>query len=270
MEIPTEISQKENIRASFANVAASNNDDFKHAHEIYEHLVQEYMLREVTRSTDVFPAFAAIARTFASKGLGNYYAGLWSWKFPASLCWTAGGRKALGTAHHRDPLCDAPTWSWASIQGPVSFEFAKMPEERRKKRDKRFRNASVVNVSCEPMDGDTFGRVRAGRIEINAGYCEAQVQRAGRNSEDDTLYLEPSGGRLICSLDTEEDAARIEARRIWIVSILRYFGGAICLILRSDDAGDFRRVGVLVFWGLDRVGSGGLLGTRNPYKGPPQ
>ena len=79
--------------------------------------ISEYTNRKLSRPSDKLPACAALAETFA-KILGfeasNYLAGLWENDIQAQLLWS----RREGMEAER---LSGPTWSWASLDGPVTF-----------------------------------------------------------------------------------------------------------------------------------------------------
>lgn len=77
----------------------------------WDFLVREYSKRKVTREADRLPALAGLAARYARETGHTYLAGLWREDLPRSFVW-----KGLGSANG----C-APSWSWASLNGKVSF-----------------------------------------------------------------------------------------------------------------------------------------------------
>ncbi|KIW63408.1 hypothetical protein PV04_10253 [Phialophora macrospora] len=51
----------------------------------------------------------------------RYFAGIWRYNFAWQLAWYADGTKNGVTTPARPQLYRAPTWSWASVNGPVRF-----------------------------------------------------------------------------------------------------------------------------------------------------
>jgi hypothetical protein len=87
--------------------------------ESWETLVEQYTRCKLTFCSDRLMAFAGIAKTDSLLRNGDtYIAGLWKRRLPYHFLWHVAGAEKL-----RDRLRDfiAPTWSWASIDQPVSF-----------------------------------------------------------------------------------------------------------------------------------------------------
>lgn len=78
-------------------------------------LVEDYSLRALTKSEDKLPALAGVAETYQRQH-SQYLAGLWSDQFPAALMW-----QSLDPYAKRHDAYRAPSWSWASLQGRISY-----------------------------------------------------------------------------------------------------------------------------------------------------
>lgn len=79
----------------------------------YYGLVDSYSARQLTKPSDRFPAFSGIVRPLQPV-LGDYLAGLWSCDIVRGLWWVK--EKGGGPVEEYR----APSWSWASVDGPVS------------------------------------------------------------------------------------------------------------------------------------------------------
>jgi len=88
-------------------------------------VVKRYSQRRLTREQDKLPALAGIAAHFSSISEDKtsnpgkrYLAGLWSTDIVKHLCWRVAYQGSPGA---RPMKYRAPTWSWASIDGPITF-----------------------------------------------------------------------------------------------------------------------------------------------------
>ena len=82
---------------------------------IWEKIVREYSQRNLTKASDKLVALAGIAAYFAPDFQCEYYAGLWKSSLFEQLHWNVQGPK------NERPTYRAPTWSWASVDGPVDL-----------------------------------------------------------------------------------------------------------------------------------------------------
>lgn len=78
-------------------------------------LIEDYTLRGLTKSSDKLPAVAGVADENQPHN-GQYLAGLWSNQFPAALMW-----QSMDPYARRHEAYRAPSWSWASIKGQISY-----------------------------------------------------------------------------------------------------------------------------------------------------
>ena len=122
------------------------NSDF--AAEIWYHCVSEYTTRFLSRPSDKLIAISGLAEKYANPKLGRYLAGIWEQDLFRGLVWTRvkpreqtkgqyisyialKAKRTLASRAFKPPLSyRAPSWSWASVNGPVEinracFYFAK-------------------------------------------------------------------------------------------------------------------------------------------------
>lgn len=78
--------------------------------------VSRYSERALTKETDKLPALAGLAGVVAKRKPGRYCAGIWEDDMPFGLWWTASDHC------ERTKEWLAPSWSWASLTGPVKHD----------------------------------------------------------------------------------------------------------------------------------------------------
>jgi hypothetical protein len=81
-------------------------------------LVQEYSGCVFTRPSDKLFAFAGIAKLFQDYTKDLYIAGMWKSRLPEMMDWYVDAPQPVSSSKYR-----APSWSWASIDGPVRKSF---------------------------------------------------------------------------------------------------------------------------------------------------
>ena len=117
-------------------------------------VVHLYTSAHLTFSRDKLPALSGIARRIHSQKGGQYLAGLWrDEKIEAQLCWRVEDPRT------RPKTWRAPSWSWASVDGPISY----LPTQEGICDDSY---AHVVDASVTPVAGDVFGELSAGALRI--------------------------------------------------------------------------------------------------------
>ncbi|OCL09195.1 HET-domain-containing protein, partial [Glonium stellatum] len=86
-------------------------------------LVEAYSGRAMTFDMDWLPAMSGIAKTLSKQlqcDYGEYVGGLWGRDMLRGLVWYPNTARARGKKHCRPSTYIAPSWSWASINGPIS------------------------------------------------------------------------------------------------------------------------------------------------------
>jgi len=127
-------------------------------------LMEDYSFRSLTRETDKLPALSGLARHFQDifPG-GKYLTGIWSTHLPAALLW----RSTSGTAHRYSSYI-APTWSWASVNGRISYETQRLTDfggsienrAQEKPVDCDFGDLKLENMYTLPNHNDLYGAVK--------------------------------------------------------------------------------------------------------------
>ncbi|KAI0197593.1 heterokaryon incompatibility protein-domain-containing protein [Astrocystis sublimbata] len=136
----------------------------------WNRLVTLYAARKLTKQTDVLPGLGGIARVFADFTPGEYHAGHFVSHGVVGLLWIAEARnqKIKQLEEPRRPQCyTAPSWSWASIVGPVSWSWNMLLDK-----DRIEAIACIVEMKTDLQGRDRFGKITAGALKI-----EGQVQQ---------------------------------------------------------------------------------------------
>ena len=144
----------------------------------WRYTVQDYAPRNLTYQRDILPAISGTAKTMCCTELGKYAAGLWENDLKAGLLWNADARCK------RPEIYTAPSWSWASVVGPVVWS---LPTSDHSNID-----IKVIDVSCTPKGQDSYGEVVAGYLRISGAAVVARIGRAGRRSNDAMAFSGPS------------------------------------------------------------------------------
>jgi hypothetical protein len=128
--------------------------------DIWDQLVRIYTLRTLTDLNDRLEALAGIAAMAASLWNSRYYAGLWEQDMESQLGWR------LDKAEISDDwqLCGikGPSWSWASVNGPVCNVVQWVRSEAPG-------GAKIISCEVTPTRHENpFGQVLSGRLTIEA------------------------------------------------------------------------------------------------------
>ncbi|KAG6357434.1 hypothetical protein INS49_013311 [Diaporthe citri] len=146
----------------------------------WEAVVAEYSQREVTHEKDVMPAIAGLAARYAQAAGHTYLAGLWLEDMPRSLLWE---RTPFGEPDRLYGKRNAPSWSWASLDGPVvytaPFDEDKAPWEEESRHTAR---ACILSVFCQYDPPDSFSAVVGAWIDVS-GRVSAVTEQGESNDK---------------------------------------------------------------------------------------
>ncbi|KAM5341826.1 hypothetical protein ACJ41O_014857 [Fusarium nematophilum] len=138
-------------------------------------MVASYSRCELTRSEDKLWAFSGIAKLFQETSGGEYLAGLWKSRLLELLDWRVYEPKARLSSAYR-----APSWSWASIDGPVK---PKRPHNRYN------HVVEVLEAKAEPRGGDALGGISDAFLRL-----KGPVVMAKRLDQEASCRLEIGSG----------------------------------------------------------------------------
>jgi hypothetical protein len=152
--------------------------------ELWSKFVETYSKAHLTFRKDKLIALSGMAREVGHLLKSTYAAGLWRCHLPYSLLWTteSGGYRST------DYL--APSWSWVSVEGPISF-----PDGMRevfKVLNIRGECATLLDLGIDLMTPtDPFGQVKSGWIRIRGMVGVASWKWTGSeyNSTENTPIL---------------------------------------------------------------------------------
>ncbi|KAN0095064.1 Heterokaryon incompatibility protein (HET) domain containing protein [Hyaloscypha variabilis] len=128
--------------------------------EVWLGIVSLYTSTDLTRETDRLVAFSGIAQVVASENDLDYVAGMWIGEgLPVlkQLVWRCSERS------HRTPFLGAPSWSWTSFGGQVSFHWMSLRNMGR-----WVSCAEVVKVqkTLPVHPNPVFGEVKSAILEL--------------------------------------------------------------------------------------------------------
>ncbi|OAL21643.1 hypothetical protein AYO22_07820 [Fonsecaea multimorphosa] len=175
--------------------------------EWWEQIVATYSACKLTKDTDRLLAISAVAtqleRRLEPKELEQefYFAGLWGSAFPECLLWRSANepseydtqtsaavldhafrppprvrsaavtetalRQSRAPTHSRPVDFVAPSWSWASVKGPIKF----LP------RTSQFSISTILDVQVQPRSGHTiFGQLESASLLLRAPAVKAKLE----------------------------------------------------------------------------------------------
>jgi Heterokaryon incompatibility protein (HET) len=127
-------------------------------------IVEDYTKRGLTKPKDKLPALSGLASELAKYTGEQYIAGLWRCNIYDDLLWrTCRYDGPEGMRRGRPHAARTPSWSWASVEGPVLFATAgsgKIEQQR------GWGVIEDVVVEVHPLGRDIYGQVRSGTVTM--------------------------------------------------------------------------------------------------------
>jgi hypothetical protein len=149
-------------------------------------MVEEYSTRQLTKDDDRLVALGGLARLVAQSTKSNYVAGIWETGLVEGLMWA---RKSRDQQLHQPGAFSAPSWSWASIAGPVRFLMYSWHDRAQwKSRYSDFEplvKYQDCHIAPKSME-DAFGRLDGGRLTLRAPLLSVTALRSRQESPIDT------------------------------------------------------------------------------------
>lgn len=130
---------------------------------LWRNMVQHYSSCALTKAEDRLPAFAGVAKIFQEVTGDEYLAGLWRSRFLDGLDW-----RVREPRPDRTSSCRAPSWSWASVDGPLKPWIAGAGAKHLVK---------LLDVKVTPRGSDPTGAILSGSVTLQGIVTTAQKAR---------------------------------------------------------------------------------------------
>jgi len=146
----------------------------------WQELVEQYTSCNLTKDEDKLVAISGIAKTVQQKLEDDYLAGLWRHNLITDLLWEVHGGEVCT---RRPDRYRAPSWSWASIDGRISYWQPLTYQDL----------ITVLNAEVSLRSADLTGQVKDGTIRLRGKLCEERIFGRGGNifgvDSEPTVYL---------------------------------------------------------------------------------
>jgi hypothetical protein len=210
-----------------------------------------FTFRQLTIESDRILAIAGLAEKYSAFFPGRYLAGIWSFWLPYDLLWLVPAPEPVD----RPQKYQAPSWSWAAINGPISFS-ACYPFENVTNFHSGLR---VIRTDIQLASAAVpFGAVSCGILTLKGRMQPAEwIQERAPRVHGDRVRLpgiEGPGGLLALRVasDCIENAA---VRSSWTPCFLLYVVGKprrkpkeyYGLLLKEEGNGLYSRLGRFCF-----------------------
>lgn len=215
-------------------------------------MLADYTQRTLKRPEDKLSAFAGIADEY-SLGPQNlsssqeYYAGLWHSEFATHLLWYM-----RGDTRYRRPAYRAPSWSWASVDGPIAIDL----EHQRSYAD----SLEILEINSQPtFPENKFGAVVSGFLRCRSYLLNGRLTRLHWAGTE--FSVKGKLGTLTAEMHFDTwngmDAMPTDLEKVYCMvarSSERNHCGGLVLKPSDESCGIFRRVGMWYSWDSQRGG----------------
>ena len=290
---PSGLSKREPSSSRFKQQAAlmqHANDEYAQQVflEAWLETVHVYSSCHLTEESDKLVALSGVATYFQPFVGGEYLAGLWRNSLLRELLWCTEDDEGRSLGR-RPAAYRAPSWSWASVEGPVKYPFsnvlspqdspdAELPNtavgQRAKSLRRDFLSAELVDAAVElEHPAHTTGAVRGGWLRVRARLARPAQWKYFDSSSNfpgpafrALAPVEDPGGSVktfgYLQLDAADDELWCEAD-LYILLVLQeedWFRGLLLCSLHAELAvsspqQQFRRIG---FFFLRESGESGV------------
>ncbi|KAH0565967.1 hypothetical protein GP486_000635 [Trichoglossum hirsutum] len=231
----------------------------------WTNLVELFTQRSLTYETDRLHALSGIASSIRWPS-DKFLAGLWDEELPVSLLWRtrSNPRDRATLVSRRYKNYYAPTWSWASVTGPV--EFITLPG--RAHNFKLIPDLVIVEANCVASSANPFGPVKSAYLKISGSLIPLTGRTNPQEDVDNStnrLSKPPHGRGFDCDVSDKGANEIVEGEPLWLLLIAHgercgpgfsRLEGYHYLVLRESrlDPDSYERVGCL--WGSGELWEG--------------
>lgn len=148
-------------------------------HGMWNTMVEDYMRCKLTKEQDKLVAIGGVAQFWRHILIHpDYKAGMWLNELPGALLWHCEPRPDSIYTSFRPKTYRAPSWSWASFEGPILFIEGPHGDP----------HCEVLEVHVENVTNNDFGQVKSGFIRLIGCMVEGYSMPAD-HSDSEHLYI---------------------------------------------------------------------------------
>jgi hypothetical protein len=138
-----------------------------HFGELWEDILKAYTRTRLAYDHDILLALSGVSRLMQAYNPGGFYAGLWGVDILYQLTWRSGRQNEEHFPPRRPECYTAPSFSWASRIGPVSFPYNSVITS----------TCTIFDVHCDLVDTNPFGQVSGGYITLRGRLLSGEIQQ---------------------------------------------------------------------------------------------
>ncbi|KAL2074692.1 hypothetical protein VTL71DRAFT_8471 [Oculimacula yallundae] len=248
--IPSGYDKERVMASSFSRTELSTSTEIWLAIKFWVEILTAYSICRLTETKDALVAISGLALATATLNpvLGDYVAGLFRNEIEYQLCWQNKYSDPRWTTS-RPKVYRAPTWSWASVDGPKYFGAVFAP----------FTNSYVAmqEVLIELTDPQNpYGEVTSGLLALSCElmlHCTATLSTGERKRIE--FFVQDICVPMVVHFDSikEQQLAITTASSLFLLPVGRRSGGNFKgLLLQATGAakGQYTRSGVFDLYHL--------------------
>lgn len=234
-----------NIKAMLSGIAAdqqigatiSNTDTTTHASKSRQRITWYNIVRRFTHCVltypnDILPALQGVAGRMQILRDCAYYAGLWEDTLCSDLLWISDSDTPSPpmTCKYR-----APSWSWASIDGPVAWPYSQNSIKK---------EIHVISASTTPAGDDPLGELTAGALKLRGRSLPGILKRY--STDTTSLLVDGRTGQLNFEWHQDCQLPNRADERVTVVVIGSWLKDSFYLVLSVTNAKrhEYRRLGL--------------------------
>lgn len=161
----------------------------------WQDMVEEFTWLQLSHEEDRLPAFSGLAQQYQRRLKSAYLAGLWRENLAADLMWFAYPERGSESQRYytkKPRTWRAPSWSWASVEGPILFSEAHHITNPEADAENVTFWIDVISAECTPSSLDPMGKVAEGRLIIKGGCRPAILKHRESCEGHDTRHFSVS------------------------------------------------------------------------------
>ncbi|KAJ4193058.1 hypothetical protein NW759_016601 [Fusarium solani] len=166
------------------NLAAA--EDEKDVQPEWRSTVEHYTRTKLTYRKDIFPAISGVVKNMKRYRSDRYLAGVWESSVLEDLAWLV-----VGKAKARPTEWIAPTWSWASVAGPVSYPNKRtiLSKKYIQETEPLKHRTMFVEASVTPVRDDDTAELTAAQMVLFGPMISATLIADPETLDKKQLYL---------------------------------------------------------------------------------
>lgn len=184
----------------------------------WQEMVEDFTSLKLSQEEDRLPALSGLAQQYQPRLKSEYLAGIWRKNLVDYLIWyayPAFGIEAPRYRTKRPGKWRAPSWSWASVEGPISFSRGCGGARGGREKEAEILAVSsnswieIISTECIPSSVDPTGTVSNGRLVINGSGRPAVLRHqedcAGRETRHFSVKRRKISSFSVCSNFTVDE-----------------------------------------------------------------